>query len=32
MAWLPATGHFPLIDPSSDACTAVADEIGQLAW
>ncbi|MEW1858912.1 alpha/beta hydrolase [Streptomyces sp. NBC_00669] len=32
VAWLPATGHFPLIDPSSDACTAVADEIGQLAW
>lgn len=31
-AWLPATGHFPLIDPSSPACAAVADEIAQLAW
>lgn len=32
VAWLPATGHFPLIDPSSEACAAVADEIGQLVW
>ena len=31
-AWLPATGHFPLIDPSSPAYAAVADEIAQLAW
>jgi acetyl esterase/lipase len=31
-AWLPSTGHFPLIDPSSPACAAVADEIAQLAW
>jgi acetyl esterase/lipase len=32
VAWLPTTGHFPLIDPASPACAAVADEIGQLAW
>ncbi|WP_320777345.1 alpha/beta hydrolase family protein [Streptomyces sp. CRN 30] len=25
-------GHFPLIDPSADACAVVAEEIGQLAW
>jgi acetyl esterase/lipase len=31
-AWLPGTGHFPLIDPSTDACAAVVDEITQLAW
>ncbi|WP_333768173.1 alpha/beta hydrolase family protein [Streptomyces sp. IBSBF 2435] len=31
-AWLPGVGHFPLIDPSSPAVAAVADEIGQLAW
>lgn len=31
-AWLPGTGHFPLIDPSTAACAAVADEIAQLAW
>ncbi|MFG1805770.1 alpha/beta hydrolase [Streptomyces sp. NPDC049040] len=31
-AWLPGTGHFPLIDPSSPAASAVADEIDQLAW
>ncbi len=31
-AWLPAAGHFPLIDPSTPACAAVADEIAQLAW
>ncbi|MBM9505759.1 alpha/beta hydrolase family protein [Actinacidiphila acididurans] len=32
VAWLPATGHFPLIDPAAPACAAVADEIAQLAW
>jgi acetyl esterase/lipase len=32
VAWLPATGHFPLIDPSTAACAAVSDEITQLAW
>lgn len=32
VAWLPATGHFPLIDPASPATAAVADEIAQLAW
>ncbi|WUH91874.1 alpha/beta hydrolase [Streptomyces sp. NBC_00433] len=31
-AWLPATGHFPLIDPSAPAVSAVTDEIAQLAW
>lgn len=31
-AWLPDVGHFPLIDPSTPAVTAVADEIAQLAW
>ncbi|SHN31347.1 alpha/beta hydrolase family protein [Actinacidiphila paucisporea] len=31
-AWLPATGHFPLIDPSAPAVSVVADEIAQLAW
>jgi acetyl esterase/lipase len=31
-AWLPGTGHFPLIDPSTAACAAVVDEITQLAW
>jgi acetyl esterase/lipase len=31
VAWLAATGHFPLIDPASDACAAVVDEIEQLA-
>lgn len=31
-AWLPGTGHFPLIDPSAPAVSAVADEIAQLAW
>jgi acetyl esterase/lipase len=31
-AWLPGTGHFPLIDPSSPAVAAVTDEIDQLAW
>ncbi|PWS46959.1 alpha/beta hydrolase, partial [Streptomyces sp. ZEA17I] len=25
-------GHFPLIDPSADACAIVAEEITQLAW
>jgi pimeloyl-ACP methyl ester carboxylesterase len=30
--WLPATGHFPLIDPAAPASATVADEIGQLAW
>ncbi|MFD6424874.1 alpha/beta hydrolase [Streptomyces sp. NPDC060198] len=25
-------GHFPLIDPSTDACALVADELEQLAW
>ena len=32
VAWLPSTGHFPLIDPASPACAAVLDEIGQLAF
>lgn len=31
-AWLPGVGHFPLIDPSSPAVSAVADEVAQLAW
>ncbi|MFJ2215296.1 alpha/beta hydrolase family protein [Streptomyces sp. NPDC101062] len=25
-------GHFPLVDPSADACAVVAEEIAQLAW
>ncbi|MFF5156331.1 alpha/beta hydrolase [Streptomyces sp. NPDC000348] len=25
-------GHFPLIDPGTDACAVVAEEIAQLAW
>ncbi|MFE9850646.1 alpha/beta hydrolase [Streptomyces sp. NPDC005576] len=25
-------GHFPLIDPSTDACAVVAEELEQLAW
>ncbi|MEU2116829.1 alpha/beta hydrolase [Streptomyces sp. NPDC016459] len=25
-------GHFPLIDPSADACAVVAEELTQLAW
>ncbi|MCX5398580.1 alpha/beta hydrolase [Streptomyces sp. NBC_00102] len=25
-------GHFPLIDPSTDACALVAEELEQLAW
>ncbi|MFD3657154.1 alpha/beta hydrolase family protein [Streptomyces sp. NPDC058620] len=25
-------GHFPLIDPSADACAVVAEELAQLAW
>jgi acetyl esterase/lipase len=32
VAWLPATGHFPLIDPATTACATVVDEIAQLAW
>jgi acetyl esterase/lipase len=32
VAWLPGTGHFPLIDPAAPAVSAVADEIAQLAW
>jgi acetyl esterase/lipase len=32
VAWLPATGHFPLIDPAAPAVAAVIDEIEQLAW
>ncbi|SEO43106.1 Acetyl esterase/lipase [Actinacidiphila rubida] len=32
VAWLPETGHFPLIDPAAPAVSAVADEIAQLAW
>jgi pimeloyl-ACP methyl ester carboxylesterase len=32
VAWLPATGHFPLIDPAAPAVAAVIDEIDQLAW
>jgi acetyl esterase/lipase len=32
VAWLAATGHYPLIDPASAAVEAVAEEIGQLAW
>jgi acetyl esterase/lipase len=29
---LGGVGHFPLIDPSADACAVVAEEITQLAW
>ena len=29
---LDGVGHFPLIDPSADACAVVAEEIAQLAW
>ncbi|NEA17233.1 alpha/beta hydrolase family protein, partial [Streptomyces halstedii] len=29
---LEGIGHFPLIDPSADACAVVAEEIDQLAW
>ncbi|MFD7065865.1 alpha/beta hydrolase [Streptomyces sp. NPDC059913] len=29
---LPGVGHFPLIDPATDACAVVAEEIAQLAW
>ncbi|MEU3600575.1 alpha/beta hydrolase [Streptomyces sp. NPDC006798] len=29
---LAEVGHFPLIDPSADACAVVAEEIAQLAW
>ncbi|MCB5163521.1 alpha/beta hydrolase [Streptomyces bambusae] len=29
---LPGLGHFPLIDPSADACAVVAEELAQLAW
>ncbi|MFE7353876.1 alpha/beta hydrolase [Streptomyces sp. NPDC057543] len=25
-------GHYPLIDPASDACAVVAEELAQLAW
>jgi acetyl esterase/lipase len=32
VAWLRATGHFPLIDPAAPAVAAVVDEIDQLAW
>jgi acetyl esterase/lipase len=32
VAWLRATGHFPLIDPAAPAVEAVLDEIAQLAW
>jgi acetyl esterase/lipase len=32
VAWLPETGHFPLIDPAAQAVAAVVDEIAQLAW
>jgi hypothetical protein len=32
VAWLPETGHFPLIDPASPASATVAEEIVQLAW
>lgn len=32
LAWLPATGHYPLIDPAAAAAAAVAEEIAQLAW
>lgn len=29
---LEGVGHFPLIDPSADACAVVAEELAQLAW
>ncbi|WP_405458193.1 alpha/beta hydrolase [Streptomyces sp. NBC_00101] len=29
---LDEVGHFPLIDPSTDACALVAEELEQLAW
>ncbi|GAA1013933.1 lipase [Streptomyces sp. F-3] len=29
---LKEVGHFPLIDPRTDACAVVAEEIAQLAW
>ncbi|MFE1286377.1 alpha/beta hydrolase [Streptomyces sp. NPDC058751] len=29
---LEGVGHFPLIDPSADACAVVVEEIAQLAW
>ncbi|MGW0031509.1 alpha/beta hydrolase family protein [Streptomyces sp. NPDC003314] len=29
---LEETGHFPLVDPATDACAVVAEEIAQLAW
>ncbi|MFJ8661163.1 alpha/beta hydrolase [Streptomyces sp. NPDC093795] len=29
---LEGVGHFPLIDPSADACAVVAEELTQLAW
>lgn len=29
---LDEVGHFPLIDPSADACAVVAEELEQLAW
>ncbi|MER7913601.1 alpha/beta hydrolase [Streptomyces sp. NPDC096068] len=29
---LEETGHFPPIDPATDACAVVAEEIAQLAW
>ncbi|MFH9465843.1 alpha/beta hydrolase family protein [Streptomyces clavifer] len=32
MTLLDGVGHFPLIDPSADACAVVAEEIAQLAW
>ncbi|MFC4034508.1 alpha/beta hydrolase family protein [Streptomyces polygonati] len=32
VAWLPDTGHFPLIDPASPAVAVVIDEITQLVW
>ncbi|MFE0640047.1 alpha/beta hydrolase [Streptomyces sp. NPDC058877] len=32
MTLLEEVGHFPLIDPSADACAVVAEEIAQLAW
>ncbi|WP_405585112.1 alpha/beta hydrolase family protein [Streptomyces sp. NBC_01190] len=32
VAWLAATGHFPLIDPANPAVVTVINEIGQLIW
>ncbi|MFB7515415.1 alpha/beta hydrolase [Streptomyces sp. NPDC056144] len=29
---LEEVGHFPLIDPSADACAVAAEELSQLAW